>query len=134
VAYTVWYSYIGLNQIRLNDSGNIELRPDTGNVVQSFGNVNAPNFQLTSDRSMKTNIQEYGPKVIDIRFREFEMKANRGDKRVGVVAQELEEKHPEFVTTPENGFKVVKYVDLIMAKLAEMEWRIKRLENSFVIS
>ena len=51
-------------------------------------------------------------------------------KRVGVIAQELEQNHPEFViTNNETGMKAVSYVDMLVAKVAELEKRINQLEN-----
>ena len=138
-SYTNWYSYLGNCQVRLNDAGNVAIITagstfTVGTTVSSTVNISAPNFVLSSDARLKMNIQDFGPKLIDIRFREFEMRDRPGEKRVGVVAQELAKRHAEFVDMTENGFLSVRYVDLIMAKLAEMEWRIKRMENSFVVS
>ena len=48
---------------------------------------------------------------------------------LGVIAQELEEKHPEFVNTDDEGFKSVKYIDLLIAKIAELEARLEKLEK-----
>lgn len=44
-------------------------------------------------------------------------------------AQELEEVHPEFVRTDKEGMKSVAYVDLLIAKNAELEARLERLEG-----
>ena len=45
------------------------------------------------------------------------------------LAQELEESHPEFVKTDEKGFKSVAYTELLIAKIAELELRINKLEK-----
>ena len=39
---------------------------------------------------------------------------------------ELEENHPEFVNTDDEGFKTVKYIDLLIAKIAELEARLEK--------
>jgi hypothetical protein len=54
------------------------------------------------------------------------MKNDEGEYRTGVIAQELEETHPEFVNTDPEGFKSVKYIDLLIAKIAELEARLEK--------
>ena len=56
------------------------------------------------------------------------MKDNPDQLRYGVIAQELEVEHPEFVSEHE-GIKSVNYIDLLVAKVAELENRIKELES-----
>ena len=58
------------------------------------------------------------------------MKANEGEYRTGVIAQELEQNHPEFVNTDDEGLKSVKYIDLLIAKIAELEARLEKIENN----
>ena len=69
------------------------------------------------------------PKIISTKWRTFNVKDSDEGYRVGVIAQELEVKHPEFVETNEEGFKSVKYIDLLISKIAELEHRIKQLEK-----
>ena len=38
----------------------------------------------------------------------------------------LEKKHPEFVRTDEEGLKSVAYIDLLIAKIAELEARLEK--------
>ena len=54
------------------------------------------------------------------------MNSNQGQKRYGVIAQELEEVHPEFVRTNDEGMKSVAYVDLLIAKISELESRLEK--------
>ena len=91
--------------------------------------VTATNFILSSDKRLKNNVQDVDNKHINVDWKTFEMKADKGQKRYGVVAQELEEAHPEFVRTDDKGMKSVAYVDLLIAKNAELEARIERLEK-----
>ena len=49
--------------------------------------------------------------------------------RYGVIAQEVEKIAPELVKTTEYGTKSVAYIDLLIMKIAELEERIKILEN-----
>ena len=57
------------------------------------------------------------------------MKDKDDGTRYGVIAQELESVHPEFVDTDEEGYKSVKYIDLLVAKIAELEYRLEKLEK-----
>ena len=91
-------------------------------------NVNAPDFVGTSDERLKENIKEYAPKEVDSDYKNFNFK---GDKqlRVGVIAQELEVNHPEFVRTNEDGIKSVSYTDLHSAEIAYLKQENKLLKE-----
>ena len=91
-------------------------------------NVTAPDFVLSSDRDLKENIIPLQPRKIKADFKEYNFKGSKRT-RFGVIAQELEEDHPEFVHTRESGDKSVSYIDLLVAKVHELENRIKELEN-----
>ena len=93
------------------------------------GVVTANNFVLSSDKRNKTKIEDLTGNNVDISWKSFEMKGNEGEYRTGVIAQELEENHPEFVNTDDRGFKSVKYIDLLIAKIAELEARLEILEK-----
>jgi hypothetical protein len=97
----------------------------TGNLTAT-GNVIADDFIQSSDERLKSNIQPLESKPIKADWKSFEMKDR---KRVGVIAQELEQNHPEFVHTNEEGYKAVSYIDLLVAKIHELENRIKQLEG-----
>jgi len=93
------------------------------------GTITAVNFILSSDERLKENIKELEPKKIEANWKSFNAKNNKESYRTGVIAQELEIKHPEFVETNDEGFKSVKYIDLLISKIAELEDRIKKLEE-----
>jgi hypothetical protein len=121
---------------------NLLLNPNGGNVgigttgptykldVSGTGRftstVTATNFILSSDERKKTKIKDLSRDNIDISWKSFEMKSDEGEYRVGVIAQELEIKHPEFVNTDNEGFKSVKYIDLLISKIAELEARLEK--------
>jgi hypothetical protein len=116
---------------------NIELRGWTGsamvrsaffqhNAATFTGTCTATNFILSSDKTLKENIKDIGTKHIDVNWKNFELKSEPGVKRSGVIAQELETKHPEFVRTDEEGLKSVAYIDLLIAKIAELEARLEK--------
>lgn len=106
----------------------ININPYGGNVI-SAGTFTGTNFILSSDNRLKKNIEEVDSKPIDVNWKTFEMKSDEGQKRYGCIAQELEETHPEFVRTDDEGMKSVAYVDLLIAKIAELEARLEKLEK-----
>jgi len=91
--------------------------------------MTATNFILSSDKRVKTKIKTLKPKRITTDWKSFELKSDKGQKRYGVIAQELEKEHPEFIRTDAEGMKSVAYIDLLVAKMAELEARIKELEK-----
>ena len=97
--------------------------------ISSSGVVTANNFVLSSDERKKTKIKDLPRDNINTNWKSFEMKNDEGEYRTGVIAQELEETHPEFVNTDPEGFKSVKYIDLLIAKIAELEARLEKLEK-----
>ena len=98
----------------------------SGFNFNSTGNITANNFILRSDERLKTKITDLPCDNIDAAWKSFELKSDKGNYRTGVIAQELEIKHPEFVNTDNEGFKSVKYIDLLIAKIAELEARLEK--------
>ena len=99
---------------------------DVSGTGRFTSTVTATNFILSSDERKKTKIKDLSRDNIDISWKSFEMKSDEGEYRVGVIAQELEIKHPEFVNTDNEGFKSVKYIDLLISKIAELEARLEK--------
>jgi hypothetical protein len=97
-------------------------------AVSSTSTFTGTDFVLSSDRILKENIKEYTPKPINIQYKTYNIIGDE-EKRFGVIAQELEVDHPEFVRENENGIKSVSYIDMLIAKVAELEARIKKLEH-----
>ena len=92
--------------------------------------VSADNFILNSDERLKENIEDIDyDKHIKADWKTFNLIKDKEDKRHGVIAQELEVHHPEFVNTDEEGYKSVQYIDLLIAKIAELEARLEKLEK-----
>ena len=94
--------------------------------ISVTGTVTATNFILSSDETLKDNIKEIDVKHTDVNWKNFELKSEPGIKRAGVIAQELEVKHPEFVRTASDGIKSVAYIDLLITKIAELEARLEK--------
>ena len=103
------------------------LQLKTNGEAEFNNNVRADNFILSSDLRLKQNVKPL-EKYFDIDFVEFEMKKNGSDKRYGVIAQDVEKSHPELVHTDEEGVKQVKYIDLLIAKVAQQEREIQELK------
>ena len=117
--------------IRMGNGNGFATRMYMNSVgVTTFSNtVTATNFILSSDSRLKENVEDVDNSRVDVDWKTFEMKEHEGQKRYGVIAQELEEKHPEFVRTDDKGMKSVAYVDLLIAKIAELEARLEKLEK-----
>jgi len=110
-------------------TGSSALTTDGTNVA-STGTFTGTNFILSSDRRLKKNIQPIGDMswVDDIHFKSFYMNNDlTGRLRYGVVAQELETVNPHLVSTGDNGYKAVSYIDLLIAKVARQDELMKKL-------
>ena len=115
--------YIGINdtspsyQLDVNGSGRFT------------STVTATNFILSSDERLKENVKKVCDNRVKADWKTFELKTDKGQKRYGVIAQELEKTNPEFVREDSQGFKSVAYIDLLIAKIAELEARLEKLEK-----
>ena len=112
--------------------GNVNTDIITSGNITATGSVSANNYITTSDERVKKNIQKLAQNDttrLDIDWKTYNYIDNLDDYRVGVLAQELEAEHPEFVVTDAEGMKAVKYIDLLCAKVAELERRIEQLEK-----
>ena len=97
--------------------------------------MTASNFILSSDRRLKDKIHPLdGVDLEDISkidFVRYVMKTDKEQIRFGVIAQEVERFLPELVRTDREGMKSVAYTDLMILKIANLENRLKRLENDY---
>ena len=126
----------GSAQMSIDTSGRVGIgtgspgyKLDVSGTGRFTSTVTATNFILSSDERKKTKIKDLTCDNINVNWKSFEFKEDEGEYRTGVIAQELEKSHPEFVNTDDEGFKSVKYIDLLIAKIAELENRIKELEK-----
>jgi hypothetical protein len=93
------------------------------------GTSTATNFILSSDKKLKTKIKTANKSNhINVDWKTFELKSEPGQKRYGVIAQDLEINNPEFIRTDGDGLKSVAYIDLLVAKNIELEDRLGKLE------
>ena len=93
------------------------------------GNIYTDNVQLNSDERKKAEIQDIGNLEVPVRWRKFKLKKDLNKQRFGIIAQELQETNPEFVDSDNEGNLTVNYIDLLVAKNAELEARIAKLES-----
>jgi hypothetical protein len=87
----------------------------TGNV-NITGTLTASGSTFPSDLRLKTDIQPLEntlAKVLNLRGVSYVMKADEAkERKIGVIAQELEQEYPELVATNDNGMKSVAYANL----------------------
>jgi len=122
--------------IVLNSSGSIGIsqtspsyKLDVTGDGRFTSTVTATNFILSSDERLKENVEKVCDNRVKADWKTFELKTEKGQKRYGVIAQELEKTNPEFVREDSQGFKSVAYIDLLIAKIAELEARLEKLEK-----
>ena len=87
----------------------------SGNAIFA-GTVTAANISSTSDIRLKTDIvplENSLDKIMRLRGVSYVMKADETRARkIGVIAQELEQEYPELVATDDKGMKSVAYANL----------------------
>lgn len=79
------------------------------------GDVGAADFLYTSDLRLKENIAPlFGSlgKILQLKGVSFDWKSN-GEKNIGFIAQDVEKIIPELVSTGADGFKSVKYGNIV---------------------
>lgn len=129
-------------------SGNIEITGGTsGNYISKSGDsgmtgnytyssssrITAGEFYETSDRNLKENIlpisDEDLNKAANIDIIQFNFKGKEF-KKYGVIAQDLESVGLDnLVNTNKENVKSVDYISMLCLKIAELEKRIKELED-----
>jgi hypothetical protein len=111
------------------------LNISAGGVLNGFdnwtttGTVTAANFILSSDETLKNFKDEVLPDLSGVAIRKFNYKDDESKRdRYGVSAQELQKVAPEMVYENEAGKLQVGYIDFLLAKIDNLECRIKELE------
>jgi len=103
---------------------------ESGSSISVSGTVTASNFILSSDRTLKTNIQPIIKDYSRLNLVSFNFKNNLDELRFGTIAQDLlSNGFDEFVTGDKEGEYKVKYIDLLVAKIAYLEVEINKLKN-----
>lgn len=101
---------------------------DVNGTIRATQEITALDFIGTSDFNLKENIETYDEKPLNTEYRSFNFK-NVDTPRIGLIAQELEQHHPEFVRIDESGTKSISYIDLHSAEIAYLKKYCARLEE-----
>ena len=95
----------------------------TGDITVS-GNVTAAAFFESSDRRLKNVVKRDG----DVAY--FKWKDARDSKlHIGYLAQEVQQLLPDQVRADNKGMLSVNYIEVLVAKIRELEKRIEELEK-----
>jgi len=117
------------DQLLISRGDNVSITFES-HITDFKKHVSAAGYLTTSDSRLKNNIKIAPDATIKTQWKTYESTTELGKKRYGVLAQDLEQEHPEFVHTDDKGYKSVAYTDLLVAKNIELESRIHALEIS----
>ncbi|MDM8557634.1 tail fiber domain-containing protein [Candidatus Parabeggiatoa sp. HSG14] len=119
--------------------GRFHIKKDGGILVfgnaDVRGNIQAKNFQYTSDQRHKQNIQTIRDsltKLAQLRGVSFNWKDNPKEKQIGLVAQEVEKIFPELVSTDNKGYKSIdygKFTAVLLEGFKEQQLQIEELKS-----
>jgi hypothetical protein len=93
------------------------------------GDMSARSFVQTSDERAKDILDEPIPDVSELQPIVYSWKGSEdGKKHIGYSAQEVEKVLPDAVTES-NGMKALNYIEVLVAKIASLEERVRILEG-----
>lgn len=111
------------------DAYNIRFTLDQSGNGTFVGSVTATGFFNSSDIRLK-EIVDYNYNISDIKPISYLWKDSRDNKKhIGYSAQEVQKVMPDAVNENEDGILSVNYIEVLVAKIAELENRIKQLEK-----
>lgn len=117
------FAYFGCNTasngIGINSSGAITIT----------STATATNFILSSDERLKTKISSFIPYQVRLQYHKYELRSEPGITRYGFIAQEVQKDYPEFVREDAGGILSVSYTDILIRKIAYLEWKVEQLEK-----
>jgi len=105
------------------DNTSLALTLAANDVATFTSDVNATNFNSTSDANLKTNVETLTGSldaVKSLRGVSFDWLENGGSE-IGVIAQEVEDVLPDVVNTNEDGIKSVKYGNMVAVLIEAMK-------------
>ena len=106
----------------INNVVQYNMRGDGTSVFAS--SVTATAFYQSSDSRLKTILKRDG----DVAY--FKWKDGRDNlKHIGWIAQEVKKEYPDQVKKGEDGMLSVNYIEVLVAKIQDLEKRIKQLEK-----
>ncbi|MBF0123511.1 MAG: tail fiber domain-containing protein [Candidatus Omnitrophica bacterium] len=95
------------------------------------GHVDAVAFYYASDKRLKehiTPIKDGLEKVLALRGVSFNLKNNPNQKRIGLIAQEVETVIPDVVMTGKDGYKSVEYGNLVAVLIEAVKAQQKEID------
>lgn len=122
------------NRMTILDNGNVGIGLAVPNYkLDVVGGVNASSgYTSVSDRRLKKNIFTIDnalEKILGLRGVEFDWKSN-DEHEIGLIAQEVEAIEPTFVKTGANGFKAVKYSNIVALLIEAMKKEHKQVQKN----
>jgi hypothetical protein len=121
--------FLNNNAVDLYFNGNVKLATSSTGVTVT-GDVDASNFNATSDVALKDNlalVENPLEKLSNISGYTFNWKKDNKEA-VGIIAQEVEQIFPQLVTTGNDGYKRVNYdalIPIMIEAIKELSAKIK---------
>lgn len=98
-------------------------------TVAASGDITSPNFYSVSDERLKSNIQDapYGlAEVMQLRSVSYDM---NGKHEIGLLAQNVEQHMPEYVTTDADGTKKLDYAKMVSTLVKTVQEQQAQIEE-----
>ena len=111
------------------ESWNMNINLNVTGSIAATGDITSPNFYSVSDERLKSNIQDstYGlAEVMQLRSVQYDMD---GRHEVGLIAQNVEQHMPEYVTTDTNGIKKLDYAKMISTLVKTVQEQQSQIEE-----
>lgn len=105
-----------------------------GVYINTSNQVEASGFYATSDKRLKTNIEDYtcSKSILDLPIKKFEFINKPGQVNIGCIAQDLQEICPEIVNTNEDGYLSInegKIVYLLLEEVKKLRQELNELKR-----
>jgi hypothetical protein len=123
--YDLTFGTNNTERMRIASNGNVGI----GTRLDVHGAITASGGFFNSDLRLK-DLTDYDYNVLDIKPISYLWKDGRDNKKhVGYSAQEVQKVMPDAVNEGTDGMLSVNYVEVLVAKIAELENKIKQLEK-----
>jgi hypothetical protein len=97
----------------------------TGTIYGTLG--------ISSDEKLKDNIHAISDlkisELVNLEPKEFTYKSEPLKKHYGFIAQDVEKIYPELVSTSDNGYKCVNYIEIIPLLIAKINAMQKQIDS-----